>query len=41
VNQTMVETVSATLADEMARDERILVFGQDVRTAFTKTISIA
>src|SRR5258707_2802842 len=26
----MVETVSATLADEMARDERILVFGQDV-----------
>ena len=28
--KTMVETVSATLADEMARDERIVVFGQDV-----------
>jgi len=28
--KTMVECVSATLADEMARDERILVFGQDV-----------
>src|ERR1700674_5135978 len=28
--RTMVESVSATLADEMARDERILVFGQDV-----------
>jgi 2-oxoisovalerate dehydrogenase E1 component len=26
----MVETVSATLADEMTRDERIVVFGQDV-----------
>jgi 2-oxoisovalerate dehydrogenase E1 component len=28
--RTMVESVSATLADEMARDERIVVFGQDV-----------
>jgi 2-oxoisovalerate dehydrogenase E1 component len=28
--KTMVESVSATLADEMARDERIVVFGQDV-----------
>jgi 2-oxoisovalerate dehydrogenase E1 component len=28
--KTMVETVSATLLDEMARDERIVVFGQDV-----------
>jgi 2-oxoisovalerate dehydrogenase E1 component len=28
--KTMVESVSATLADEMARDERIIVFGQDV-----------
>ena len=27
---TMVEMVSATLADEMARDPRIVVFGQDV-----------
>jgi 2-oxoisovalerate dehydrogenase E1 component len=26
----MVECVSATLADEMARDERVVVFGQDV-----------
>jgi 2-oxoisovalerate dehydrogenase E1 component len=29
-SRTMVECVSATLADEMARDERIVVFGQDV-----------
>ncbi len=28
--KTMVETVSATLADEMERDERIVVFGEDV-----------
>jgi 2-oxoisovalerate dehydrogenase E1 component len=27
---TMVEIVSATLADEMARDERIVIFGEDV-----------
>ena len=29
-SKTMVEMVSATLADEMARDERVLVFGEDV-----------
>jgi 2-oxoisovalerate dehydrogenase E1 component len=28
--RTMVEMVSATLADEMAQDERIVVFGEDV-----------
>jgi len=28
--KTMVEMVSATLADEMARDERIIVFGEDI-----------
>jgi 2-oxoisovalerate dehydrogenase E1 component len=28
--RTMVEMVSATLADEMAQDERIVIFGEDV-----------
>jgi 2-oxoisovalerate dehydrogenase E1 component len=28
--KTMVESVSATLADEMERDERVVVFGEDV-----------
>lgn len=28
--KTMVETVAATLADEMARDERVVIFGEDV-----------
>ena len=29
-SKTMVEMVSATLMDEMARDERIVIFGEDV-----------
>src|SRR6202030_3806309 len=28
--RTMVEMISTTLADEMSRDERIVVFGEDV-----------
>ncbi len=28
--KTMVETVAATLSDEMSRDERVIVFGEDI-----------
>jgi 2-oxoisovalerate dehydrogenase E1 component len=31
--RTMVEMVSATLSDEMSRDERVVVFGEDVADA--------
>jgi 2-oxoisovalerate dehydrogenase E1 component len=31
--KTMVEMVAATLSDEMARDERVMIFGEDVADA--------